>query len=103
MTTAASLDCAKPHVLRDSREHKAAVAEIDRLLDADRKRGSDGYERLEFLSVLVEAYEGAHDPIEKMSGTPESVVTFMLEQRGLRRAELAHVMGGKARDGDQRL
>ena len=92
-----TLDFAKPHVLRNAREYRAAVAEIDQLLDADPKRGTEAYDRLEFLSVLVEAYEDEHDPFDESGGTPQSVVAFMLEQRNMTRSELAPIMGGKAR------
>jgi HTH-type transcriptional regulator/antitoxin HigA len=91
-----TLDFKKPHVLRNVREYKAAVDEIDTLLDRDPKRGSDKYDRLEFLSVLVEAYEHEHDPIDE-TGTPQSIVLFMLEQAGLTRTDLASMMGGRAR------
>jgi HTH-type transcriptional regulator / antitoxin HigA len=93
---ATTLDFRKPHVLRNTREYKAAVAEIDDLLDRDPKRASEEYDRLEFLSVLVEAYEDAHHPIDE-TGTPQSVVEFMLEQRGMTRSDLALAMGGRAR------
>lgn len=85
MATAMVLDFAKPHVLRNVRESKAAVAEIDRLLDEDPKRGSDAYERLVLLSVLAEAYEHERYPIDERNGTPQSVVAFMLEQREMTR------------------
>ena len=97
MTTAMVLDFSTPHVLRNAREYKAAVAEIDQLLDADPKRGTTAYDRLEFLSVLVEAYEDEQDPIDESQGTPQSVVAFMLDQQGKSRADLAPLMGGKAR------
>lgn len=97
MSTAPMLDFSTPHVLRNAREFKAAVAEIDRLLDADPKRGTEAYDRLEFLSVLVEAYENERDPIDESGGTPQSVVSFMLEQKGMTRADLHGLMGGKAR------
>ena len=90
------LDFTKPHVLRNAREYKAAVAEIDDLLDADPRPGTEEHDRLEFLSVLVEAYEAEHDPIDD-TGTPQSVVAFMLEQAGLRKSDLAPWMGGRAR------
>jgi HTH-type transcriptional regulator / antitoxin HigA len=96
MPTTTLLDFSTPHVLRNAKEYRAAVSEIDRLLDADPKRGTPDYERLEFLSVLVEAYEDEHDPLEA-GGSPQSVVAFMLEQRGLTRADLHDAMGGKAR------
>lgn len=94
---AALLDFAKPHVLRNSREFRAAVAELDRLADAGTRLGTAEYEHLEFLSVLVEAYEDEHNPIDERAGTPQSVVAFMLEQHGKTRADLAPLMGGKAR------
>ena len=97
MTTAMILDFTKPHVLRNAREYKAAVAEIDGLLDEDPKRGSDAYNRLEFLSVLVEVYEDEQHPIDETEGTPQSIVAFMLEQREMTRSDLAPLMGGKRR------
>jgi|SRR6185437_53637 len=97
MATAMILDFTKPHVLRNAREYRAAVAEIDALLDEHPKRGSDAYDRLEFLSVLVEAYEDEHHPIDETEGTPQSIAAFMLEQREMTRSDLAPLMGGKAR------
>jgi HTH-type transcriptional regulator/antitoxin HigA len=97
MATALVLDFSTPHLLRNAREYKAAVAEIDQLLDANPKRGTTAYDRLEFLSVLVEAYEDERDPIDESQGSPQSVVAFMLEQQGKSRGDLAPLMGGKAR------
>ena len=60
-------------MLRNGREYKAAVAEIDRLIDAgadERPRASE--ERLEFLSLLVEACEEKHYPHDE-SGTPQAL------------------------------
>ncbi|MEO5817090.1 MAG: hypothetical protein ABIT20_17615 [Gemmatimonadaceae bacterium] len=93
----ATLDFAKPHVLRNAREYRAAVTEIDDLLDAAPRKGSDAFDRLVFLSVLVQVYEGARDPFDESGSTPQSVVAFMLEQKGLERSDLSPVMGGKAR------
>ena len=92
----AALDFTKPHVLRNVREFKAAVAEIDVLLDQDPEPSTEAYDRLKFLSVLVQAYEDEHDPIDE-TGTPQSVVTLMLEQAGMTKSDLAPLMGGRAR------
>ena len=89
------LDFTKPHVLRDEAEYTAAVAAIDHLLDLDPPPHSEAYERLEFLSVLVLAYEEAHFPLEQLT-TPQDVVTFMLEQKGLSHADLAQWLGGES-------
>ena len=89
------LDFTKPHVLRNEEEYDLAVAEIDNLLDADPPPGSELYDRLEFLSVLVQAYEDTHLAYEP--STPQELVNFMLEQKGLSRADLAQWLGGRSR------
>lgn len=97
MATSMALDFSKPHVLRNAKEFKAAVAELDRLADADPARGTEADDRLEFLAVLIEAYENEHNPVDEITGTPQSVVAFMLEQQGKTRTDLAPLMGGKGR------
>jgi HTH-type transcriptional regulator/antitoxin HigA len=89
------LDFTKPHVLRNEAEYVAAVAEIDQLLDLDPPPHSEAYERLEFLSVLVHAYEEMHFPLEQLT-TPQDVVSFMLEQKGLSQTDLAQWLGGES-------
>lgn len=93
----APLDFAKPHVLRNEAEYAAAVAEINVLADADPAPGSEADDRFLFLALLIEAYEAEHDPVDENAGTPQSVVEFMLEQKGMTRAQLAPIMGGKSR------
>ena len=89
------LDFTKPHVLRNEAEYTAAVTEIDQLLDLDPPPDSEAYERLEFLSVLVHAYEETHFPLAQLT-TPQDVVTFMLEQKGLSQTDLAQWLGGES-------
>ena len=89
------LDFTKPHILRNEAEYTAAVTEIERLLDTDPPPHSEAYERLEFLSVLVQAYEDAHFPLERFT-TPQDVVVFMLEQKGLSHDDLAQWLGGES-------
>jgi len=93
------LDFSKPHVLRSDEEYEAAVAEIDALLDRDIVPGSEEEDRLEFLTLLVEAYDEEHFPMGG-STTPQSIVDFVLEQRGMQRSDLAEVMGGRSRVSD---
>jgi HTH-type transcriptional regulator/antitoxin HigA len=90
------LDFTKPNILRNEAEYQAAVSEIDRLLDADPQSSCDDHERLEFLSVLVQAYEDAHFPVGDLV-TPQEAVEFMLEQKGQSRKDLADWLGGESR------
>ncbi len=95
--TAVILDFSRPHILRDEREYEAAVAELDTLAYANAAEGSDDYDRLLFLSVLVEAYEAEHDRIDIRDVTPQQIVAFALEQKSMKRADLHEIMGGKSR------
>ena len=91
----ALLDFSRPHVLKNDEEYEAAIAEIERLVDEDVEAGSDGYDQLEFLSVLVEHFEDERYPMGAV--TPQQAVEFMLDQKGLDRSDLDEVMGGKSR------
>jgi HTH-type transcriptional regulator/antitoxin HigA len=47
------------------------------------------------LAVLIEAYDDQHYPVART--TPQKIVDFMLGQKGMTRAELAPVLGGRSR------
>lgn len=65
-------DFTTPHLLRTEAEYDAAIAEIEALLDIGAAPGTPEFERLEFLSVLAEAYETVHYPVGDVS--PQDVV-----------------------------
>ncbi len=95
-TSTQRLDFSQPHPLRNEAEYDAAVAEIDALLELAPARGTLEYDRLELLSVLVEAYDEEHSRLGD-TATPQAVVDFLLEQRGMTRAALAPLLGGRSR------
>ncbi len=78
-------------------EYAIAVHALDALLDQEPQRGTPDRERLEALTAAVEAYEAKHYPDEMFATTPQDVVDFMLEQKGMQRADLAEIIGGKSR------
>jgi HTH-type transcriptional regulator/antitoxin HigA len=94
------IDIPTPHVLRTPEEYEAAVAEIDRLLDLNPQPGTEDFDRLEMLSLLVEDYDTRNNPIDDAELTPQDVVEFMLDQKGMTRAHLAEIMGGRSRVSD---
>jgi HTH-type transcriptional regulator/antitoxin HigA len=94
------IDMPTPRLLRTEGEYDAAVAEIDRLLDLDPRPYSEGYDRLEMLSLLVEDYDSRNHPIDDSDLTPQDAVDFMLEQKGMSRSDLAEIMGGRSRVSD---
>lgn len=94
------LDIATPHILRTEAEYEEAVAEVDRLLRMDPPSGSDEYDRLELLGVLIADYEERSNPIDDSGLTPQQIVEFMAGQKGVTRGVLAELMGGRSRLSD---
>jgi HTH-type transcriptional regulator/antitoxin HigA len=79
--------------IKTNSDYEAALKEIERLFDAE--PGTPEGDRLEVLSTLVEAYEDEHysiplpDPIE--------MILYMMDSRGLTRADLEPYIGSRAR------
>jgi HTH-type transcriptional regulator/antitoxin HigA len=90
------LDLKTPRALRDDSEYEMAVSEMDRLLDKDPAEGTPAADRLELLSILVEAYDDKHHNLEGHA-TPQSIVEFALDQHGKTRADLVPILGSKSR------
>lgn len=65
-------------------------------LDADPAPHSPPFDRLELLSVLVEACDEEHYPVGS-TATPQSIIEFLLDQHGMTRADLASILGGRSR------
>jgi HTH-type transcriptional regulator/antitoxin HigA len=95
-TLTKALNLSPPHVLRGEEEYDAAVGEIDALLDLEPARGSLEHDRLELLGVLVEAYDEEHYRMGD-TATPQAVIDFLLEQRGMTRASLTPILGSRSR------
>jgi HTH-type transcriptional regulator/antitoxin HigA len=92
------LDYRRPHLLRNDREYDAAISSLDSLLDRGRVSREEE-ERLELLTLLVEAFDLEHYPIEYTS-PPQAIIDFLLEQNAIRRMDLAPLMGGASRVSD---
>ncbi len=79
--------------IRSAVDHRAALAEIERLMHA--RKGTPEGDRLDVLVTLVEAWEARHFPIE--APDPIAAITFMMEQKGLVRRDLEPAIGSRAR------
>lgn len=75
--------------IRSESDYQAALAEIDRLMDAA-KDTPDG-DRLDVLATLVEAYERRHFPMDLPD--PVEAIKFVMEQRGLTAKDLGPMIG----------
>lgn len=79
--------------IKSKRDYRAALNEIDRLMDA-RRNSAEG-DRLDVLATLVEAWEEKHWPINPPD--PVEAILFAMEQRGLSRRDLEPFIGSRAR------
>jgi HTH-type transcriptional regulator/antitoxin HigA len=79
--------------IRTAAEHRAALKEIERLMDAPAR--TPAADRLEVLSILVADYEERNVPIDPPH--PLEALKFRLDQMGLTRGDLERVLGSRAR------
>lgn len=79
--------------IRNARDHRRALREIESLMDA--RRDTPEGDRLDILATLVEAYELAHEPMPLPD--PIEAIRFHMEQNGLTAADLAPFIGGRNR------
>lgn len=77
-------------------EYQAALAQIEASWDA--VDGSEASEQLEVLSMLVEAYEKQHFPIE--APDPIEFLNYVMETRGMARKDLEPYIGPRGRVSD---
>lgn len=82
--------------LRTRSEFDQAVAELDALANADPKDGTAAYDRMELFTILIAAYEDEHLPPFKPA-SPQELVRFMADQKGMSQTALAEVLGGRSR------
>jgi HTH-type transcriptional regulator/antitoxin HigA len=82
-------------VIRSEEQHQEYLSEIQRLLTQDPQTGSEDAERLELLSVLVEAFENQKYPIEAPDAI--SAILFRMQEQGLKQADLVPYFGTRSR------
>lgn len=79
--------------IRTEADYEAALGEIEALVAA--RPGTHDGDRFDVLVTLVQAYEAEHHAIE--APDPIALLEFVMEQRGLGRAELQSMLGGRGR------
>ena len=79
--------------VRTSKDHRAALAEVERLWEA--KPGTPEHDRLEVIVTLIEAYEAKHHPIPPPD--PVEAILFRMDQLDLDRKDLEVLIGSRAR------
>lgn len=79
--------------IRTEEDYRAALREIEQIFHAE--PGTAEGDRLEVLSILVEAYERVHYPVDPL--TPADYIKMRMSEMGLRQTDLIKYIGSKAR------
>jgi len=79
--------------IRSEADYEAALGEIAMIIQS--RPGTPDGDRLDVLSTLVEAYEAEHHAID--APDPIALVEFVMEQRGMSRADLGEFIGERGR------
>ena len=77
--------------IRTAKDHKAALAEISKLMETDPDIGTPKGDRLDVLVTLVQAYEVKHFPMALPD--PVEAIKFRMEQQGLKPKDLEPMIG----------
>ncbi len=82
-------------VINTDAQYREALAEVERLVSMDPKKGTPEADRLALIATLVEVYENKHyhfdlpDPIE--------AIRFRMEEQGLLQRDLVPYLGSKSK------
>lgn len=78
-------------IIKTQSDYDEVLREVEKLIDLDPDPGTEEADRLEVLSVLVKAYENEHFHFDLPD--PISAINFVMEQRGLKQADLVPYIG----------
>ncbi len=83
----------KTGIIKTEEEYTTALEKLDKVFDApaNSKEGNEA----ELLMLLIENYESMHYPID--SPDPIEAIKFRMEQIGMKKKDLAEVIGYKSR------
>lgn len=79
--------------IKTERDYRAALKLAETLWDAP--EGTSEADRLDVLTMLIQAYEAKHHPVRDPE--PVDFLLYVMEQRGLSRKDLEPYIGSRAR------
>lgn len=81
--------------IHNEADYDWAVSEVTRYFDNEPAVGSEDGDRFEILTALIKAYEDEHFPVP--DADPVEVLHFAIESMGRSQADLARIVGSRAR------
>ncbi len=83
----------KPKVIKTEEDYESALTRINELMDAD--PGTDAFDELELLAMLVDTYENTVHPIDLPD--PIEAIRFRMDQTGLKQKDLVPFIGSRSK------
>lgn len=87
-----------PRPIRNDREFDRMAARLEELDFAKRKLMPEEKALREILAALIEVYDEEHHSLPEQP--PHEIVKHLMEQRGLKQADLVPVLGSRAQVSD---
>ena len=82
-------------VIQTEQQHRAYLEEVHALILKMPQLGTPESDRLELLTVLIEAYENTKYPVEPPD--PIDAIVFRMQEKGLKQADLVPYFGTRSR------
>ena len=87
-----------PQAIRNDKEFEEMAARLEELDFSKRKLSPEEAALREVLAALIQTYEGEHHELPEAK--PHEMVQFLMDQRGLRQADLVPVLGSRSQVSD---
>jgi len=81
--------------IKTNKEHEEYLAKAYELMQMELEPNSKESDELEVISILIEAYEKEHFPIEPPN--PIDAILFRIDQLGMKKNELKKYFGSRSR------
>ncbi|HBT7815281.1 TPA: type II toxin-antitoxin system HigA family antitoxin [Klebsiella pneumoniae] len=82
-------------IIKNSEEHAAAMARLIELASGDLQPGTEDFDELELLGLLIEHYESREFPMDKPD--PIEAIKFRMDQQGLSYADMKQYIGSASK------
>ena len=82
-----------PRIITTEEEHERILAEVEKLMDKGERRTAEQDAALDLMVRLIQDYDERNYPLPDPS--PVEMLTYLLEQRGLKQADLEPVFKSK--------
>ncbi|HHT0484543.1 TPA: helix-turn-helix domain-containing protein [Klebsiella pneumoniae] len=82
-------------IIKNSEEHAAAMARLIELASGDLQPGTEDFDELELLGLLIEHYESREFPMDKPD--PIEAIKFRMDQQGLSHADMKQYIGSASK------